>query len=412
MIAALSAAAVLSVSLAASADSIEVGRPELLYRHEQLPPVAKAGFPGDKLGIDGSFATLKAGKDSLDFFVSIGWGGMIKYRGTVQAPLGPAGSTHPTEVWRRSMRELFPKDPFLHTKAVGALNYCAAAWIPNIYRIDSTRLLGLVHIEDNRATGAYGDATLYSIGLAYSGNGGVTWKYCGDILRAHLRNGLSTNIGGVPYLVVRDKGADYLYVYFNEYAPEGREPQLKRPAVARALLSKVVGRILKDSTVVPPDWKKYHAAKGGWTEDSFTGTGSAILPLYPGYGRIYHYDMHSDAAYCRSLKKYLLTVSHEADYGPSDEHDRGLLLFASGDGIKWQPSAIIEPDKDKRYPFSSFICLSDTSDTSDTSQDCHEVGKEFYLIAPRKPSDLTEWRDEIYLRKISVSRPKPRLPAK
>lgn len=103
-------------------------------------------------------------------------------------------------------------------------------------------------------------------------------------------------------------------------------------------------------------------------------------------------NLHADAAYCRPLKKFLITVSN----GPHTDVNGTLTLYSSEDGINWKDPLPVEPlvdnspgrppywvdniDSSHYYiekPHSFFATLD-----PDASNDCHEVGGDFYIFTP------------------------------
>jgi hypothetical protein len=241
----------------------------------------------------------------------------------------------------------------------------SGGWIQNIYKATNGVLLGLVHREDLAPGNGRSRGTDFFIGLAKSTNGGLNWKYLGDVL-ANRGNGSTTdqnaNMGGVPYLIVNG----YLYLYFNEH--EGAKPSDHRwLAVARAKLDDVMSAVAHDQ-VTP--FKKY--LNGSWTEDGLTGLGSEIIAgSRCRNGSPTEYDFHSDATYCKPLGRYLITVQTHAS--------NTLLLYSSADGVDWKFAFQLDCAPGCMLPYSSFISFN-----PDDAADGHEVGSEFYIYYPRK----------------------------
>ena len=119
-----------------------------------------------------------------------------------------------------------------------------------------------------------------------------------------------------------------------------------------------------------PRFQKYR--DGGWTEDGMTGLGSEIIPN----SRCRNdsptaYDFHSDAAYCRPLGRYLITVQTHA----ANE----LKLYSSANGLDWVFEKNLDVAPGCMHPYSSIVGFGD-----DSTPDSHEVGSEFYIYFPRK----------------------------
>ena len=236
-----------------------------------------------------------------------------------------------------------------------------------MYKRDNGDLLGITHSEVTYAS----DETRFhfSVGLGYSVNNGESWTYCGEIIRAADD---STNVGGGAYIIV----GDYLYVYYNDTDTTDRS---RRQCVARSKLDDV---LKKASNHKVGPWYKYK--DGRWDTPGLSNTaGTDVIPkVYGGE------DVHSDAAYCTALGKYLLTVqTHKA---------HKLLLFSSTDGIQWTREAIVdETDDDVLQPYSSFV------DYNGPTDDCREVDGSFYIYYPRKRySDRNQ--DDMFRRLITI----------
>lgn len=285
-------------------------------------------------------------------------------------------------------------------------------FIQSVYKLSSTELLGFIHIERSNQNMAQTTVVdrLYAIGIAYSSNNGHNWTYAGDVIRpshdalgdswANGTNTYFSNIGGVPYTVVKDGGVDYFYVYFNEHVLTASNPT--RPssqgytAVARARVSDVIadakfGRVRSL-------WKKYNpSSTGNWVQEGLSGRGIGILPHTLDDPDAAFFDMHSRAAFCVPLNRYLL-VANRAEWlgGTGVELWRKLVLFSSIDGLSWVEKQVVDEAIGYNLMYSSFV-----SSAAGTSDDFNKVGKEFTLIYPRQlNSDYVN--SELYSRKITV----------
>lgn len=338
---------------AASIDGLDIyiNDAEMIYEDWQIP-----------FSVDGSFATLRKNDTELYYWHSFG-NTNYKYYGPLNDPLQ-------TVVWVKDDSELFDYngkgDPFTDRILIN-----------NVYDMGNGRLLGFCHIEKFNFDIPAGDPgyVKYAIGLIYSTNNGDYWTYCGEIIRPQQD---TSNIGGVPYLVV----GDYFYVYFNEQ-PFNLD---RRIGVARAKVNDVLNAAATGGVTL---WNKY--SNGTWTQDGLIGVGSNIVPdKVTGY----YYDVHSDAAYNRVLGKYMLTVQ---------THNIGqLLLYTSTDGIGWENKIIVDETDDNNFiqAYSFFASLTDTTD------DCREVGNKFYIIFPRKDWPDNYGYDELYRRLLTIDGPK------
>jgi len=297
-----------------------------------------------------SYGLLK--KSSTELYYWHSWGEThYKYHGPLDDPLQ-------TEDWVKTASDLFDFNGKADPITDRILIY-------NIYKRDNGDLLGFCHIEKyDFSIPGYVE---FAIGLIYSTNNGDDWVYCGEIIRPQKD---TDNIGGVPFLVV----GDYFYVYFNEQPINYN----RRICVARANVNDVLNAAANGEVT---SWKKFNS--GTWTQDGLTGVGSNILPVAG-----WPYDVHSDAAYNRILGKYMLTVQ---------THNLGqLLLYTSLDGINWEDKTIIDETGDNNFiqAYSFFASLDNATD------DCCEVGSEFYIIFPRKDWPNHYDYDEFYRRLV------------
>jgi hypothetical protein len=321
--------------------NIYIYEAELLYNDSEIP-----------FSMDGSFATLKKNSAEL-YYWEHSYGITYKYHGPLDDPLQ-------TQDWEKPKTEVFDYNGKADPNKTDI-------WIYNIYKRDNGDLLGFCHIEK------YDDTNVvvgFAIGLVYSTNNGDYWTYCGEIIKPQQD---TVNVGGVPYLVV----GDYFYVYFNEW-PLNKNS--KNISVARANMNDVLNAAAYKNVV---SWKKYNSL--AWSQDGLTGVGSNIIPDITT-----RYDVHSDAAYNRALDKYMLTVQ---------THSLGqLLLYTSIDGVNWENKIIID-ETDENDFIQAYSCFASLSDATD---DCREVGSEFYIIYPRKDHPDNYGYDELYRRLITI----------
>jgi len=314
-------------------------------------------------------------------------------------------------------------------------------------------LLGLVHLETtmegntqtvSSVTGLYNDDSTdkanngpnrsfaltntdnfykccrYRIGMAFSRDTGKTWTYCGDIIKTRSTFGpiWSTNsvtqpgvglmnIEGIPYVVKNDS----FYVYFCEQDFSNYPTSVAQgESVARAKVSEVLFAAANISlTPTSADtnslknfnktyngvainfkgqpFKKFNGTSFSLNGDNTGNAGFLLISQYgqPGEGL----DYHADAAYCKALKKYLLTVNTRS-YNAATRVYNKLLLYVSDDGLNWNKSPIIVDDGEKDgsgqgswEKGQAFFVTMDPGDPAD----CHEVNKEFYLFWERKSPD-------------------------
>lgn len=348
---------ILGPPMSAAVAGLAIGAPEFLY-------TASGKRVGARPDIDCSFSTWRKDAETMYFYNSWDGGGIF---------FGPLN------------------DPYRHKAGDAVIDkngFDGDFWIPNIYRVGDGTMVAFVHREIIPPP----PDGCYRIGVAVSTDGGARWIYCGDTIKPLVnwsdpKSPDYGNIGGVPYIVRRDPrtAREDFYVYFNEYT--GRE---KRMCVARAGVADVVAAARRRA-VVP--FQKY--AGGAWTEAGLTGVGTNIIPngvtsnsqIAAG---IYPRDMHADAAFCRPLGKYLITVN-----GQSESR---LYLYSSADGLDWGEETLIDrdPSLETFMPYSTFVSLDPAA-----SEDCSTVGGEFYILYPRK--NIKSWLDQFYRVHCAVS---------
>lgn len=316
--------------------------------------------------MDSSLATLRRDRDTWYFYHTVDWGNRIeKWSGTSENPFQ-------TQVWQKSRDELFD----LQGKYADI--HHAGLWLLNIYRLSDGNLVGFVHIELHPGEPAVNRGEKYALGIVFSSNQGERWTFCGEIVRPQHASG---NVGGAPLLVV----GDYLHVYFNEHGPDGR-----RAAVARAPLTEVADAARRLD--VSP-WHKFN--DGNWDQDGLTGLASAVLPQ-PDLGAGHPVDLHADAAWNRTLGKYLVTSwCAGGDVGR-------LFLHLSADGVQFEPAILIDEEPGQWMPYSTFLA----AETDRESDDLSSVGAEFYLLINHK-SSANYGLDSLWRRKVTV---RPKLP--
>ena len=239
-----------------------------------------------------------------------------------------------------------------------------------MYECPNGDLLAITHAELNETTKRADQR--FALGLGYSTNRGVSWTYCGEIVKPADDH---ENVGGGAYII----RGDYLYVYFNDIIPsEAANVRNRIQCVARAKLDSVIKAAAGYSVT---SWHKYRDGK--WDIPALSGEpGEDIIPHVTG-GE----DLHADAAYCTALGKYLLAVQ---------THGAGkLLLFSSPDGLDWSLETTVDQVSNGAIqPYSAFV------DFGGPTADCHTVDGDFYIYFPRKGPDRE--CDYMYRRRISV----------
>lgn len=335
--------------------SIKVGDAELIYTEDEIP-----------IRYDGSLSTIRRDGE-MYFFHSFGC------------------RIEPEDKARRSRHSWHkgpPKDPLkvhVSSKTEEALwdynGYYTdireqGIWILGMYRCPNGDLLAITHAELNDTEKR--NEQRFALGLGYSVDDGSSWTYCGEIVRpADDRQ----NIGGGAY-VIHD---GYLQVYYNDITQGDRASEASRiQCAARAPLDEVLAAAARHKT---PTWHKYR--DGHWDVPGLSGEpGEDLIPTLVG-GE----DLHSDAAYCAALGRYLLTVQ---THGNSK-----LLLFSSADGVDWTfETTLDEASGDVLQPYSAFV------DYDGPSDDGHIVDDDFYIYFPRKGPDHDH--DDMYRVRVQI----------
>jgi len=329
---------VLIGSAAANAQSIKVGKPELLYTEDEIP-----------IRYDGTLTTLRKYGNTLWFYHPFGCriepGG--KRRSRHSWHYGPPED--PLKVHHRSMTE----EEFWDYNGYYQDTEEEGIWILAMHQLDNGHLLGITHAEINYTKNR--KEQRFAVGIGYSTDRGDSWTYCGEIIKAADER---LNVGGGAHIL---KG-EYIYVYYNDVDPPGRA---KLACVARAKLDEVAAAAARHKVTT---WHKY--GRGRWDTPGLSGKpGSNIIP------RVYgSEDLHADAAYCTVLGRYLMTVQ------TGNAHK--LLLFSSKDGLDWRREAIVdETDADVIQPYAAFVDFNGNSD------DGRVVDDHFYIYFPRKRRD-------------------------
>jgi len=326
-----------------SMDRLVIASPQVIYQDAQM-----------HYTMDASWATLRDEDGNTTFFqTAMGLKPYcFRHSGIPDAPLN--SKLTPYSFDYRGHNETWP----------------SGCWLPNIYQQSDGTLMGFVHREDLHPSNGRADGgNNFFIGIATSHDRGVSWTYLGDVL-ATRGNGSPNpgfaNIGGVPYLIVNG----YAYIYFNERTgPNASDERFL--SVARASLLDLAAA---SATLASPRFQKY--SNGTWNEDGMTGMGSKIIPG----SRCRNdsptaYDFHSDAAYCKPLGRYLITVQTHA----ANE----LKLYSSSNGVDWVFEKNLDVAPGCMLPYSSIVGFG-----KDSAADSHEVGNEFYIYYTRKNLSL------------------------
>lgn len=262
-------------------------------------------------------------------------------------------------------------------------------FLMSVHKVNDNELLGFFHIERTHSTfinpgppahsqrvAEAGDR-LFAIGIGWSIDTGKTWDYCGDIILPHFDgydDGLSSNIGGVPYII----NGNSLHIYYNE-AVNAVTPRYN--SVASAPIDSVIADA-RDRFVNLSYWRKWH--NGSFSESSITGVGDPIIT----YPTPFFLDLHSSAAYCTASGEYILTAPANPDFN----NNRAIYLFSSLDGLNWTQRGVIDRRLNYNTNQLDLTYAGIVSEFSGASDDNSIVGNEFYIVyAERdwKGSDTT-----------------------
>jgi len=339
------------------AQQIKLGELELIYTEDEIP-----------IRYDGSLSTLRKNGE-MYFFHSFGCriepGQSRRSRHSWHK--GPPDDPLKCHVVSKTDEELWDYNGYYQDQVE------QGTWILGMYECPNGDLLAITHAELNNAPKDARNRRIeqhFVLGLGYSTDRGLSWTYCGEIVRpADDRH----NVGGGAHLIV----GDAIYVYFNDIIPsEGATRGKPIQCVARAELDTVIQAAARHK-VTP--WHKYRGGK--WDIPGLSGKpGEDIIPHVTG-----REDLHSDAAYCTALGKYLLTVQGAGK----------LLLFSSPDGLDWGLETVLDQAGNRVIqPYSSFV------DFDGPAADCHVVDGDFYIYFPRKgPSHDYDY---MYRRRITI----------
>lgn len=234
-------------------------------------------------------------------------------------------------------------------------------WIMSMYKISKDELLAFVHTEScyDLTKECKEDDKLFTVGLGYSKDNGVTWTFLGDIVRPYKydRGGKRPNMGGVGYVIVGNE----FQIFFQEFNDENK----RSAGTARANMKDVIDAARKGKSF---EWKKLK--NGKFTEPGLTAISDDMLSNHN-----FDINMHCKATYAPSIDKYLLLT------WSSYNGNQDLYLFASSDALHWELAETIRDYNTKErlvYPFFGSLY----------SDDGHEVGNEFNIYWGKGHTEL------------------------
>jgi len=236
------------------------------------------------------------------------------------------------------------------------------AWMMNLYEIDDDEWLAVLHYEDQDE----GFTEDFRMGIAYSNDGGKSFKHLGFILETTLpekiiKEGNCTgkiNIAGSGF----QSDDNYLYIYFSDMNRTDRKD--RHLAVARASKELVIQNAREGKNTA---WYKYFERK--WEEPGLGGHSADI-------GKLGEY--HTTTIYNSYLKKWLLF----------NVKGGNITMRKSSNPLNFNvPDEII-------YDIPSGHNVAYCSVYS-THPDPTQCGKEFYLYYRIKPAKKKVYNTEV-----------------
>ncbi len=265
-------------------------------------------------------------------------------------------------------------------------------WIVNTYQISSTELLGFAHLEGCNVSNPAGQRCKYRIGVAYSNNGGVSYRRVGHlVVQANESYNDANNIEGLPYVVTLN---DFV-LYYNDVSSAG------------LVLS--AAKVNKDQLIAwargqsgPPAC--YKTTGSGWagTSNCRGGPAYSIMPQSNWFQTGCTPKSHGDAAYSTFNGKYVMTANVEwcGKYG--------IWINFSNDGVTWERGSWIQDATYNRDP-SKIARLSQYASIVNVSgADNGLVGNQFYVYwgyAPQWDVSNLQTLKNIYRQKVTLVNP-------
>jgi hypothetical protein len=215
------------------------------------------------------------------------------------------------------------------------------AGIAGVYRHADGRLYGFYHAEDQEDMPKFPHSGIIgfyaSIGLAVSGDNGITWEKAGQVITSQKPKGWVYYEGqvesgtGEPCSTV-SKDGEYLYIYYTEHSRVGgRGVQI---CMARAYLA--------DGPPLPGTWYKYY--NGSFSEPGLGGKDTPVLSM-----------KHRDEAeavfphvvYSEYLGLYIMILNinfWKEFYYETGLKNSGIYITTSYDGIHWKAPVMLIKD--------------------------------------------------------------------
>jgi hypothetical protein len=196
------------------------------------------------------------------------------------------------------------------------------------------------------------------LGLAWSSDGGETWRYLGRIIRPH-RDRAGGNITGAPYLV---RDGDF-YVYYTD----AMTPEYVRIGVSRAPVNQVIAAA-RAGDVGKDLWHKYY--NGGWTEPSLGGRASFPTEQWG--------VPHTQTIHSRVTGEYYMPLYFQAwPAGAFRTLNTTVKLYRSADGLTWRLAATLADEPaSEQGPWGGYAYCSATDPRGTPN---HEAADTFYV---------------------------------
>src|SRR6185369_6927400 len=353
----------LSIVFSLAADALTVRSPVISSTNAQLTQGSLAGTQGDAAG-----SVYPGGANWLYTHWDYANGDLrhVLTSGSLNAPYADIAWSKTTCVRDAGN---FCID-FTGTSGAPAFTSFAAGLtdVVNLWFVDTywpspgvtSEVLAFVHEENvDNSGGVSGNLQGKTrIGLAWSNDGGDTWKYLGRIISA-FGDPQPFNIQGAPYLV-KD---GYFQVYYYDRNISGAQGI----GVSRASVASVIDAA-RTGNVGTALWSKYF--NGGWTEPSLGGQASLPTTMQ---GVIHTQTIRSSY----TGKFYMPLTSMAWPNGVGGHFNASVKLYESADGLSWSPSAVLVDEvASTQLLQGGYMCCS-LVDLDGTAN--HEAGQKFYV---------------------------------
>lgn len=277
--------------------------------------------------------------------------------------------------------------PSKYIKNIFGTGNITLLWVMGIYEVSSTEVIAFLHGED-RTLDFINNAPYVSQAIAYSNDGGLTFTYCGEVVRPNFPQSNCTgyfqvNAGGSPP-VVKD---GYVYLLYEDF--DSRFAR-RGTSVARAAIADVIADARNGTVGI---WQKYY--QGAWSESGLGGNFTRVRAgdmLDAGGGLS---SSHLSLSWNSHIKKFVYTA-HSWRY----KYEGGQWLTYRGVGLTFAD------DVTNFNGTVQFIAESLQSTTEywyasniDTDQ---ILDDQFYVYYGKDPAGNYTNNGAVYRRQVSV----------